>query len=218
MGGNRCGHHCRNIGHLVADKGIIMKDELYGLKKDRDTWRWLCIVLFVCLIAAILLILLGCEGGGGGEAEATEALAQTRTVCTVDAELRPHVERAVDAWNDHDTSPLSATCTEHVRCLPKVIAHELGHALQVAATGRWWHTATGIMHKEGHRSHVLGITEDDLDGLPDGVPYLMMSDGAPCDHVVGWGYPSEPVLATEVAWYERETGRVWIDPSVPWRS
>ena len=64
----------------------------------------------------------------------------------------------------------------------------------------------------------MHLTVEDFMALPDDAPTLLYVDEEqPCDHEVGYGYPSEPVLSGEVAWYELRTRKIWIEPSSKWR-
>ena len=189
----------------------------WAYRRYRLVRRWNYVLLGVIAVLVCLLI-VGCGGGSGGsEVEAAEpSLPSTRTVCVVPGSetLIPHVIQAVDAWNDWDTSPLSETCTAFVRCLPKAVAHEMGHAL-----GILWHPPTGLMAAGTVRGPLMQLTVDDFMALPDDAPTLLYVDEEqPCDHEVGYGYPREPVLSGEVAWYELRTRKIWIEPSPKWRN
>ena len=173
-------------------------------------WFWTKRLSLVCCA-----LLVSCGSGGSGDANADPSLPSTRTVCVAQGseDLVPHVIQAVDVWNDRDTRPLSETCTAFVRCLPKAVTHEIGHAL-----GILWHTNSGLMHAGSVRSDTPGLTADDFAALPESTPTLLYVDEEqPCDHEVAWGLPGESVHAWEVAWYEISTRKIWIDPSRAWR-
>lgn len=164
---------------------------------------------------SLIVVLVGCAGSGGGSS-ADADMPGTRTVCVEEesVDLLPHVERAIDAWNDGDTRPFCAeTCTEHVHCLCKAVLHELGHALGIRT-----HPMTGMMATGSTRSPLGGLTFDDFVALPRNAPLLLLMDAEqPCTTEVQWGKPPGETHAYEVAWYNRGNKNIYIDPAKPWR-